>query len=77
MGVGKTRRSFHTGAGAGGNPCEEASLDGETANRMSRYELTAQAKEDVLTIWEYIVRDSLQATDRVETAIYEACNFVV
>ena len=43
---------------------------------MSRYEVTAQAKEDVLTIWEYIARDSLQAADRVETAIYEACNFV-
>jgi antitoxin ParD1/3/4 len=43
---------------------------------MSRYELTAQAKEDVLTIWENIVRDSLQAADRFETAIYEACNFV-
>jgi Arc/MetJ-type ribon-helix-helix transcriptional regulator len=27
MGVGTTRRSFHTGAGAGGNAREEASLD--------------------------------------------------
>ncbi|HZD49642.1 MAG TPA: type II toxin-antitoxin system RelE/ParE family toxin [Silvibacterium sp.] len=43
---------------------------------MSRYELTAQAKEDVLTIWEYIARNSLQAANRVEDAVYEACSLI-
>lgn len=43
---------------------------------MIRYRLTPQADEDVFEIWSYIARDSVEAANQVEAAIYEACAFV-
>lgn len=43
---------------------------------MSAYALTPLARSDVFEIWAYIARDSEEAADRVEQAIYEALAFV-
>jgi len=43
---------------------------------MSRYELTTKAKNDLQAIWSYIAADSVQAADRVETALFEAFGFL-
>jgi len=43
---------------------------------MSLYRFTPQAANDLVEIWTYIARDSVEAADRVETAIYEACAFL-
>jgi plasmid stabilization system protein ParE len=43
---------------------------------MSAYGLTPLAKTDIFHIWSYIADRSVDAADRVERAIYEACAFV-
>lgn len=43
---------------------------------MSGYALTPVAKADIFNIWSYIARDSENAADRVEQAIYDACAFL-
>ena len=43
---------------------------------MSAYALTPLAKADVFEIWSYIASDSEDAANRVEQAIFEACEFV-
>src|SRR5271170_3778684 len=43
---------------------------------MSAYVLTSLAKADIFEIWSYIAEDSEDAADRVEQAIYDACEFV-
>ena len=43
---------------------------------MSDYELTSLARADIFAIWTYIARDNEDAADRVERAIYDACEFV-
>jgi plasmid stabilization system protein ParE len=43
---------------------------------MSIYALTPLAKADLFDIWSYIAGDSEDAADRVEQAIYDACEFV-
>ncbi len=43
---------------------------------MSVYALTPLAQADVFDIWCYIVAESIEAADRVERAIYDACAFV-
>jgi plasmid stabilization system protein ParE len=43
---------------------------------MSVYALTPLAKADIFQIWIYIAKDSEEAADRVERAIYAACAFV-
>jgi plasmid stabilization system protein ParE len=43
---------------------------------MRRYQLTAQAADDLFEIWSYIAEDSVEAADRVEDAVHEACAFV-
>jgi plasmid stabilization system protein ParE len=43
---------------------------------MSGYDLTPLAKVDVFEIWTYIADDNENAADRVERAIYDACEFV-
>jgi antitoxin ParD1/3/4 len=43
---------------------------------MSSYVLTPLAESDIFGIWSYIAEDSRAAADRVEVAIYEACEFV-
>ena len=40
---------------------------------MTRYQLTPQALDDLFDIWSYIAQDSPAAADRVEEAIYLAC----
>lgn len=43
---------------------------------MSEYALTPLAKADIFEIWYYIAERSEEAADRVEQAIYQACEFV-
>ncbi|WP_415199826.1 type II toxin-antitoxin system RelE/ParE family toxin [Silvibacterium sp.] len=43
---------------------------------MIRYKLSARAKREVFDIWLYIARENIEAADRVEAAIYDACEFV-
>jgi plasmid stabilization system protein ParE len=43
---------------------------------MSAYKLTPKANADLLAILSYVARDNLEAADRVETAIYNACAFL-
>ncbi len=43
---------------------------------MSSYQLTLQAVEDLFEIWTYIAVDDVDAANRVEAAIYEACAFL-
>ena len=43
---------------------------------MSAYVLTPLAKADIFDIWAYIAVDSESAADRVEQAIYDACEFL-
>ena len=40
---------------------------------MSRYQFTPQAVDDLFEIWSYIARDSVEAANRLEAAVYEAC----
>ncbi len=40
---------------------------------MNRYALTPVAKTDVFGIWSSIAEHSVDAADRVEQAIYDAC----
>ena len=43
---------------------------------MSVYRLTPRAKGDLRSIWSYIAADSVEAADRVEEGIYDACAFL-
>lgn len=43
---------------------------------MTTYALTPRAKLDIFEIWAYIANDSEAAADRVEQAIYDACELV-
>jgi antitoxin ParD1/3/4 len=43
---------------------------------MSRCQFTPQAVEDLFEIWTYIAGDNLDAANRVEDAVYEACGFL-
>ncbi len=43
---------------------------------MNRYQFTPQAVEDLFEIWRYIARDSIEAADRLESAVYKACAFL-
>lgn len=43
---------------------------------MSTYVLTPLARADIFQIWSYIASDNKLAADRVEQAIYEACDFI-
>lgn len=43
---------------------------------MSAYLLTPLAKADIFDIWSYIAEDNENAEDRVEQAIFDACDFV-
>ena len=43
---------------------------------MSRYALTPLAKADLSNLWTYIAEDSENAANRVEQAIYDACEFL-
>jgi antitoxin ParD1/3/4 len=43
---------------------------------MSLYRLTSKSKADLRAIWSYIAVDNIEAADRVEEAIYDACAFL-
>jgi plasmid stabilization system protein ParE len=43
---------------------------------MSRYEFTPQATDDLLDIWAFIARDNPEAADRVEMAVFKACDLL-
>jgi plasmid stabilization system protein ParE len=43
---------------------------------MSAYVLTPLAKADIFDIWSYIAQDNERAADRVEQAIYDACDLL-
>jgi plasmid stabilization system protein ParE len=43
---------------------------------MSAYALTPLAKADLFEVWSFIAEDSVDAANRVEQAIYDACQFV-
>ena len=40
---------------------------------LPRWQLTPRALDDLDAIWQYIAQDNLAAADRVEAAIFEAC----
>lgn len=43
---------------------------------MSKYQFTPQAANDLADIWDFIAGDKLQAADRVEAAIFRACDLL-
>ena len=43
---------------------------------MSEYQFTPQAVTDLLDIWSFIARDNLDAADRVEAAVFRACDLL-
>ena len=43
---------------------------------MSRYRFTPQAVDDLFEIWTYIARDNVEAANRAEDAVHEACDFL-
>ena len=43
---------------------------------MSSYQFTPQAADDLFEIWSYIARDTVEAANRVEEAIYKACSWL-
>ena len=43
---------------------------------MSHYQFTPHAVDDLFEIWIYIARDDVEAANRVEDAIYNACAFL-
>jgi antitoxin ParD1/3/4 len=43
---------------------------------MAGYRLTREAADDLGDIWKFIARDDAEAADRVEAAIYRACELV-
>jgi plasmid stabilization system protein ParE len=43
---------------------------------MSKYVLTPIAKADIIDLWTYIAQDSEESANRVEQAIYEACDLL-
>ena len=43
---------------------------------MSNYRFTPQALSDLLDIWSFIAQDNPTAADRVEEAVFGACDFL-
>jgi plasmid stabilization system protein ParE len=44
---------------------------------MSEYQFTPEALSDLLDIWNFIAHDNIEAADRVEAAVFLACNLLV
>jgi plasmid stabilization system protein ParE len=44
---------------------------------MSGYQFTPQAVGELLDIWSFIAKDNPEAADRVEAAIFRACDLLV
>ncbi len=43
---------------------------------MSKYQFTPLALADLFDIWSFIAQDNAAAADRVEEAVYRACDFL-
>ena len=43
---------------------------------MEKYELTTKAVSDLFEIWNFISQDNPEAADRVEEAIFRACDLL-
>jgi plasmid stabilization system protein ParE len=43
---------------------------------MSKYQFTPQAVADLFEVWSFIAHDNPTAADRVEEAVYRACEFL-
>ncbi len=43
---------------------------------MSQYQFTPQATGDLFEIWNFIAHDNPEAADRVEEAIFRACDLL-
>lgn len=43
---------------------------------MNRWQFTSLAEDDLFTIWAYIHKDNAEAADRIESAIYAACDLL-
>jgi plasmid stabilization system protein ParE len=43
---------------------------------MNSYQFTPQAVDDLFGIWSFIAKDNPSAADRVEDAIFRACDFL-
>jgi len=43
---------------------------------MSRYRFTPQAARDLCDVWSFIAQDNPDAADRVEAAVYRACDLL-
>jgi plasmid stabilization system protein ParE len=43
---------------------------------MTGYRFTPEAATDLVEIWSYIARDSMDAADRFESAVYDACTLL-
>jgi plasmid stabilization system protein ParE len=43
---------------------------------MSSYRFTPQAVDDLFRIWSYVALDSVEAANRIEDAIYRACDLL-
>jgi plasmid stabilization system protein ParE len=43
---------------------------------MENYQLSPEALSDLFDIWNFIARDNPEAADRVEEAIFRACDVV-
>jgi plasmid stabilization system protein ParE len=43
---------------------------------MKSYRLSSEALEDISEIWHYIASDSLASADRIEQAIFDACDSI-
>lgn len=43
---------------------------------MSKYQFTPQAVADLFDIWSFIAEDNPGAADRVEEAVFRACDFL-
>ncbi len=43
---------------------------------MKKYQFTPQAASDLFEIWSFIAQDNSEAADRVEEAIFRACDLL-
>lgn len=43
---------------------------------MSSFGLTPEAEQDLFDLWTHIAKDSIEAADRVQAELYNACSFL-
>jgi plasmid stabilization system protein ParE len=43
---------------------------------MSEWQLTAPAEDDLFNIWSYVTRNNPEAANRIERAIFRACDLL-